>query len=171
MPSVDAAITVIEMQANTVPTDVPEADETFAWDRTTMILVEMTAGDRTGFGYTYSSSAAAQRGAWSGVSPSGRSRESDALGCDGPRLSQSRLERPDATAFCAVDVALCDLKARLLDMALARLLGPERTEVPIRVIRRAALSRISLWDPRRGLPFLAVLIKPLGTSGRTSILR
>src|SRR4051812_12096848 len=43
----------------TVPTDFPEADGTLEWDRTTMVLVEASAGDLRGLGYTYGSGACA----------------------------------------------------------------------------------------------------------------
>src|SRR4051812_37884257 len=48
----------VSVAAYTVPTDNPEADGTFEWDRTTMVTVHVCAGDVTGFGYTYSDVAA-----------------------------------------------------------------------------------------------------------------
>ena len=45
--------------AFTIPTDAPEADGTFAWDSTTMIVVEMKCERATGVGYTYSHKTAA----------------------------------------------------------------------------------------------------------------
>jgi len=42
-----------------IPTDTPESDGTLEWDRTTMVLVEISAGGVRGLGYTYASSAAA----------------------------------------------------------------------------------------------------------------
>ena len=46
-------VTSVEVGAYTVPTDLPEADGTMAWDSTTMTLVELraTSGER-GLGYT-----------------------------------------------------------------------------------------------------------------------
>ncbi|MER5914094.1 hypothetical protein ABT124_27345 [Streptomyces sp. NPDC001982] len=41
------------MPVFTVPTDAPEADGTLAWDSTTMVITEVTAGDMTGTGWTY----------------------------------------------------------------------------------------------------------------------
>ena len=49
----DAAIGRVTARAYTVPTDAPEADGTFAWDRTTLVVVEVAAGGETGLGYTY----------------------------------------------------------------------------------------------------------------------
>src|SRR5205823_8564487 len=42
----------------TIPTDAPEADGTFSWNSTTMVLTEVTAGDLSGIGYTYACEAA-----------------------------------------------------------------------------------------------------------------
>src|SRR2546430_14500069 len=39
--------------AYTVPTDAPEADGTFAWSRTTLVLAEIEAGAQRGIGYSY----------------------------------------------------------------------------------------------------------------------
>ena len=49
----DAAIRALRVAAYRVPTDAPEADGTFAWDATTLVLVELDAGGLTGLGYTY----------------------------------------------------------------------------------------------------------------------
>ena len=35
----------LEVSAHTVPTDVPESDGTYAWDSTTLVLVEVMAGN------------------------------------------------------------------------------------------------------------------------------
>jgi hypothetical protein len=45
-----AAVDSARATAYTVPTDAPEADGTYAWDKTTLILAEVTAGGRTGLG-------------------------------------------------------------------------------------------------------------------------
>jgi hypothetical protein len=43
----------IRVSAYTVPTETPESDGTLQWDKTTMILVEVTAGGKQGIGYSY----------------------------------------------------------------------------------------------------------------------
>ncbi len=48
------------LAAYTVPTDFPESDGTLAWDQTTLILVNASAGDKVGIGYTYADLAPAQ---------------------------------------------------------------------------------------------------------------
>jgi hypothetical protein len=42
----------IRAQAYEIPTDKPEADGTISWNSTTLVLVEIDAGDETGIGYT-----------------------------------------------------------------------------------------------------------------------
>lgn len=42
-----------------IPTDAPESDGTSTWDGTTLVVVEVSAGGRTGLGYTYAHQAAA----------------------------------------------------------------------------------------------------------------
>src|SRR5690242_8738691 len=49
----------LKVGAYRIPTDYPESDGTYEWDATTLVLVEITAGGRTGIGYTYANAAAA----------------------------------------------------------------------------------------------------------------
>lgn len=44
----DAAIRALRVTAYRIPTDAPEADGTFAWDATTLVLVELDAAARPG---------------------------------------------------------------------------------------------------------------------------
>ena len=55
----DAAIRAVTARPYTIPTDAPEADGTYAWRETTLVIATIEAGGQTGLGYTYSSSAAA----------------------------------------------------------------------------------------------------------------
>ena len=48
------------VSAYTVPTDLPESDGTLEWNATTIILVELDAGDKMGLGYTYADKSVAQ---------------------------------------------------------------------------------------------------------------
>ena len=48
----------LEVSAYTVPTDKPESDGTFAWDKTTLVVVEASAAGATGLGWTYAPAAA-----------------------------------------------------------------------------------------------------------------
>jgi len=49
----DAAIRALRVAAYRIPTDAPEADGTFAWNATTLVVVELDAAGETGLGYTY----------------------------------------------------------------------------------------------------------------------
>src|SRR4051794_39025602 len=52
------AIERVTASVYTVPTDAPEEDGTFSWDRTSIVLAEVHAGNKVGLGYTYTSGAA-----------------------------------------------------------------------------------------------------------------
>ncbi|HEX5314842.1 MAG TPA: enolase C-terminal domain-like protein [Gammaproteobacteria bacterium] len=124
----------LAVSAYTIPTDAPESDGTLEWDSTTMVLVEVEAGGKTGLGYTYGHQAIATlvRDKLADVI-TGR----EAMNTGGAWLAMTRairnLGRPGlcSMAIAAVDLALWDLKARLLDLPLARLLGALRDEVPV----------------------------------------
>ncbi len=53
------AIDDVRARAYRVPTDRPEADGTYAWHATTIVVVEVDAGPVTGLGYTYTDASAA----------------------------------------------------------------------------------------------------------------
>lgn len=52
-------VRVGEVRVFVVPTDQPESDGTFAWDKTTVVTVDVEAGGHTGLGVTYASKATA----------------------------------------------------------------------------------------------------------------
>ena len=127
-------VTAIRASAYTVPTDAPEADGTYSWDSTTLVLVEADGGGRTGLGWTYAPAAAAAlvegllAPAVEGI---------DVLDVPAAAASMARAVRnPGRTglgsyAVSAVDCALWDLKARLLELPLHRLLGVVRDTVAV----------------------------------------
>jgi L-alanine-DL-glutamate epimerase-like enolase superfamily enzyme len=130
----DVGVDRLEVSAYTVPTDEPESDATAEWDSLTMVVVEAHAGGECGVGYTYGSTAV------------GRLIEdelADAVaGADAlrPQAAWATMQhsirnagRPGvgAMAASAVDVALWDLKARLLGVALADLLPRFHEEAPV----------------------------------------
>jgi L-alanine-DL-glutamate epimerase-like enolase superfamily enzyme len=101
---------------------------------TTIVLVQAAAGGKTGLGYSYADSSTATliedllagvvlgRNAWD--IPAAWTAMVQAI---------RNLGRPgiSSMAIAAVDAALWDLKARLLDLPLVVLLGGARTSVPI----------------------------------------
>jgi len=134
MSAPEQPVTSIEVEAYTIPTDAPEADGTYAWSSTTIVVVHACSGAACGLGYTYADAATATliktlltpivRGA-DALSPPG----AWAAMVEGIR----NLGRPGiaSMAIAAVDTALWDLKARLLGLPLCRLLGMVRDRVPI----------------------------------------
>lgn len=119
--------------AFTIPTDAPESDGTFAWDRTTIVVVQITSGDTTGLGYSYADVNAA-RLATEVLAPRVLGRPAmDIPGAWSAMVGEVRnLGRPGlaATAISALDNALWDLKARLLGLSIADLLGTARDAIP-----------------------------------------
>lgn len=124
----------IAVSAYTIPTDAPEADGTYAWEKTTIVIVEVSAGGKRGLGYTYADISTAR------LIESLLSKEVEgrnALDVPGAWEAMVRairnLGRPgiSSMAIAAVDNALWDLKAKLLDLSLVSLLGATHTEAPI----------------------------------------
>jgi L-alanine-DL-glutamate epimerase-like enolase superfamily enzyme len=124
----------VEASAYTVPTDAPEADGTLAWTDTTLVLVQVWADDVMGLGWTYGSLATAAliRQTLAPMLVGRRTREIPHLWHQ-MLIALRNIGRPGvgSMAISAVDCALWDLKARVLDLPLHHLLGAVRTEVPI----------------------------------------
>src|SRR4051794_12942363 len=55
-----ATIDKVSVSAYRIPTNLPEADGTYAWDSTTIVIVEAAAADQTGIGYSYADAATAR---------------------------------------------------------------------------------------------------------------
>jgi L-alanine-DL-glutamate epimerase-like enolase superfamily enzyme len=132
--SVHPRIEKITASAYRIPTDLPEADGTFRWDATTIVIVRVQAGNKSGLGYTYADAAILA------LIEDRLAAEIEGESCfDIPaawrRLQQSiRNDGRSGLAACAisaVDTALWDLKARILEIPLASLLGQCRDRVPI----------------------------------------
>ncbi|QDV32390.1 enolase C-terminal domain-like protein [Tautonia plasticadhaerens] len=133
MPRPDASIDRLSASSYRIPTESPESDGTIAWDSTTLVLAEASGGGQTGIGYSYADRSAADL--------IGRKLSAAVVGLDAMdvpraweamRASARNLGRPGvaSTAISAVDAALWDLKAKLLGVSLADLLGRARDAVP-----------------------------------------
>ncbi|MCQ4211794.1 enolase C-terminal domain-like protein [Streptomyces longispororuber] len=124
----------LDVSAYTVPTDAPEADGTLAWDTTTAVLVEAHAADQTGTGWTYAPPAAVDV-VRDQLAPLVRRFDAFDIPSAHDRLCRAvrNAGRPGiaSCAISAVDLALWDLKARLMDVPLVRLLGAAREAVPV----------------------------------------
>lgn len=127
-------VTALNAAVYVIPTDAPEADGTLAWDKTTMVLVTARAGGERGIGWSYTSAAAATVvDELLAGTVTGRDAFDVADAAEAMARQVRNVGRPGiaAMAISAVDIALWDLKARLLGVALAGLLGRARDAVPV----------------------------------------
>jgi L-alanine-DL-glutamate epimerase-like enolase superfamily enzyme len=127
-------VTSVRASAYAIPTDSPEADGTLKWNQTTLVLAEIQAGGETGLGYTYADVSTATfirtflaekifgqnamnvPAIWRRMVHESRS------------LGQTSIV---AMGISALDNAMWDLKAKLLGVSLAVLLGQARDSVPV----------------------------------------
>jgi L-alanine-DL-glutamate epimerase-like enolase superfamily enzyme len=137
----------VEWGAYRVPTDGPEADGTLAWDATTVVVVHVHAAEASGLGWTYAPAASGHLISEMLVPVVvGRS----ALDVSAVNTAMARAVRNAgrdgvaATAISAIDVALWDLKSRLLGVRLGTLLGAARSSVPV-----YASGGFTTWDADR----------------------
>ncbi len=128
------AITRLNANAYRIPTDAPEADGTLSWDSTTLVVVDLSAGEHHGFGYTYSDGCITSLlGGLLSEAVDGRD-SFDIPGCWAAMQRSVRNVGRSGLAACAVaavDAALWDLKARVLDLPLVTVLGRCRERVAI----------------------------------------
>ena len=117
-----------------MPTDFPESDGTLQWNSTTLILVHAHGGNQVGLGYTYADTASAIliRDTLS-TTVENHNAMAPAKSWNAMVARTRNLGRPGivSMAISAVDIALWDLKARLLDLPLLTLLGGVRDSVPV----------------------------------------
>ena len=127
-------VEAVSATAYTIATDAPEGDGTLTWDSTTMVVAQVRADGVEGTGWTYTaaeaaplirsvlapivegSDALATRSTWDAMVAALRNIGRTGLG---------------GMALSAVDTALWDLRARLLGVPLHRLLGSDRSSVPL----------------------------------------
>ena len=132
-PAAACPVTGVEVAAYRVPTDLPESDGTLTWAATTMVVVRLTGGGRTGLGFTYADTATATliHDTLAGVV---RGRDALAVEATWGALQHAirNLGRPGiaSMAIAALDTALWDLKARFLGQPLVNILGRARDATP-----------------------------------------
>jgi len=129
-----AEIGEIQVSAYDVPTESqPESDGTAIWSKTTLVVVEVQAGAWRGLGYTYADAGAARllrdvvTPAVRGLHPFDTRRIYEAACASVRNHGRSGA---GAMAISALDVAAWDLKAKMLGVPVAKLLGTVRSEVP-----------------------------------------
>jgi L-alanine-DL-glutamate epimerase-like enolase superfamily enzyme len=168
----------LDVRAYTVPTDAPEADGTATWSSTTMVLVQAHCGDVTGTGWTYGPAAC--------VPVVEQVLENRVVGTDAMSVPQTWLAmvqgaRNDTPAgavgyaISAVDTALWDLKARLLQMSLPDLFGAARDHVPVygsggftTYDDRRTVEQLGGWVHDQGIPRVKIKI---GESSGSEVAR
>ena len=128
----EASVEKVDIAAYTIPTDAPEGDGTLRWDSTTMIVCEIHAAGQVGLGYTYGDKATASVcDAIATKSLIGRCAL-DILGIHTTIVEQVRNDGSRgiaSMAISALDVALWDLKAKLLSLPLIDLFGAAQSGV------------------------------------------
>jgi len=128
-------IAAVEVAAYTIPTELPEADGTLAWDKTTVVVVdvETRAGVR-GLGFAYGHTAMADVIKQT-LTPAVVGHDVRDTGAVWSAMVRSirNLGRPGiaSMAISAVDLAVWDAKARLFNEPLHRCLGAIRSSVPV----------------------------------------
>ena len=130
----EAQVEGLDVAAYTVPTEEPESDGTLEWDATTIVVVEAHGGGESGLGYTYGDVAVA-RFVESRLAEAvaGANALSPPTAWRAMQATIRNAGRPGvgAMAVSAVDVALWDLKARLLGLCLADALPRFHESVPV----------------------------------------
>jgi L-alanine-DL-glutamate epimerase-like enolase superfamily enzyme len=118
----------------TIPTDAPEADGTFSWESTSMVLVQLECGNVRSLGYTYADA---------GTAAAAHKLVTDLVIGSDPLCHAATLQKMLShirnlgetgiamMAVSAIDNALWDLRARLADLPLVSLLGQVRQSIPV----------------------------------------
>jgi len=119
-------IKALSVAAYKIPTDAPEADGTINWNSTTLVLAEIKAGGKNGIGYSYADEATAFFIDKSLKELVIGKNVFDIAGINALLAKQVRNSGTcgiTMMAVSAIDNALWDLKAKLLDLPLCKLLG------------------------------------------------
>ena len=132
--TVGPPVASVRATAYTVPTRTPESDGTLEWESTTIVIVQVRAGDVDGIGYAYAAPAAAQvvRDSLADVVVG-----NDTLAPGVTWIAMVRAIRNQgrpgvvASAISAVDIALWDLRAKLLGLSLADAIGRAHDARPV----------------------------------------
>ncbi len=126
------SINKVDARAYTIPTQTPESDGTIKWSSTTLVLVTLHAGDKEGIGYSYThlsmvsviknvlAEVILQQNCFDiSLLNQGMIAAVRNLGASGLAMM----------AVSAVDNALWDLKAKILDLPLVKLLGMNESKM------------------------------------------
>lgn len=131
----EAIVDAVEVAAYRIPTDAPEADGTLEWEATEMVVVHVHGAGHRGLGYSYTAARPAALLVSDFLEPCIVGRH--AFDVPALWLAMNRalrnIGRPGLglMAISAVDQALWDLKARILELPLGRLWGHNRDSIPL----------------------------------------
>jgi L-alanine-DL-glutamate epimerase-like enolase superfamily enzyme len=129
----DKGIEEVEVLAYDIPTAVRESDATSEWKSIGLVVVEVSAAGKKGLGYAYTDPGAARlvnavlAEAVLGIHPF------DLAAVHGAMVRAVRNHGRGGMAgmaISAIDVACWDLKAKLLEVPLSKLLGMVRHKIP-----------------------------------------
>ncbi|MGH7612028.1 MAG: enolase C-terminal domain-like protein [Candidatus Dormibacteria bacterium] len=164
MPEIEG----VEVRVYTVPLEAPESDATLTWSATTVVVAQPRAGGEVGLGFTYATPAAG-RLIEDLLLPAVRGL--DAM--DVPRCWEAMVRairnmgRPgiSSMAIAALDIGLWDLKAKLLRVPLAELLGKARAQVPVygsggftSLSDRELRQQLTSWSQKLGIPRVKIKV-------------
>ena len=129
-----AVITQVTANAYRIPTSSPETDGTASWKATTIVVAHIRAGGKEGIGYSYADASAALL-----INQTLAEVINGLSALDIPHcwITLCRAVRNigragiAACAIAALDNALWDLKAKLLELPLLKLLGAARAAIPV----------------------------------------
>jgi L-alanine-DL-glutamate epimerase-like enolase superfamily enzyme len=142
-----ARVEGIEAEAREIPTEGPESDGTLEWDATTIVLARVHADGTTGVGYTYadaSVTALIERKLAEAIAGRDALATAECWQAMHAALRNTGQAGAGAMALSAVDLALHDLRGKLLGAPVHRLLGAARDAVPI-----YASGGFCSWDDER----------------------
>lgn len=122
----------VRARAYRVPTERPESDGTLEWDATTIVVAEVEGGGGRGLGYSYADATAAAL-----IESTLAPLLADADPIAPPRawaamrhaVRNIGREGIASMAIAAVDIALWDLRAKLLGVALVDAIGARREAI------------------------------------------
>ena len=130
----ESVIHGLDVATYRIPLEEVERDATLEWNDTTMVIVSLSSGDHTGYGYTYSNAGVMElirgplkqvlmgadclqaRGIWEEMQAAVRNFGHGSM---------------SAAAISAIDTAVWDLAAKTLDCPLYHVLGACHTHVPV----------------------------------------
>ncbi|MEO7125269.1 MAG: enolase C-terminal domain-like protein [Nakamurella sp.] len=164
----DPVIDQLDVSVYEIPTDQPEADGTLAWDKTTLVSVDVSAGGLHGLGYTYAAGACKTLiGDVLAAAVIGRPILDVGGAWEAMVRTCRNLGRPGVVscAISAVETALWDLKAKLFGVPVCRLLGVVHEQVPIygsggftTYDEPAARAQLERWTGDWGIPRVKIKI-------------